>query len=326
MLWLVGVAVVLTFIIKSLASYGQDVLLAYVGQHCDRGPAEHAVRPADAPGRGALPIPPFRHARLAFHLRHQRDAGRRLERAGRHRPGQLVGHSSWLRSCSARIGSLSLVTLVVAPLTAIPIDRLARRLRQVSTGIQTEMGLLTTSLSQSFQGIRVIKSFGMEEAEAARTQGVVRRLYKLNFRAARVGAAVQPIIDAFGGLRGGGGDRLWREPRDRRHDQRRRLLLVHRRRAARLSAAACAGQGDAQPAGRDGRGRPGLRAHRPRGGDRRPSRCREPRPHPLGDPLRRGGVRLRARGAGAEPAELHLPNPARSRRWSGPPAPARARS
>ena len=47
---------------------------------------------------------------------------------------------------------LSIVTLVVAPLTIIPIQRLAKRLRNVSTGIQTQMGLLTTSLSQGFPG------------------------------------------------------------------------------------------------------------------------------------------------------------------------------
>jgi subfamily B ATP-binding cassette protein MsbA len=95
---------------------------------------------------------------------------------------------------------LALVTLVVAPLTTVPIQGLARRLRRVSTGIQTEMGQLTTTLSERFQAIRVIKSFAMEEAESVRVEQVIDRLFRLNLSGVRMGAAVQPIIDAFGGL------------------------------------------------------------------------------------------------------------------------------
>ncbi len=197
-LWWVGGAVMVTFVLKSLASYGQDVILAYVGQRVI----------ADLQNRlfGHL----IEQDVALFQSRHS---------------GTLVSHFTYdinvMRSAvsNALVGigrdsltvlflvgvmfkedwRLSLVTLIVAPLTILPINQMARRLRKVSTGIQAEMGMLTTSLSQSFQGIRVIKSFAMEAAERSRTGRVIERLYRMNFRSARIGAAVQPIIDLFGG-------------------------------------------------------------------------------------------------------------------------------
>ena len=64
---------------------------------------------------------------------------------------------------------LSLITLLVAPMTAIPIDRLGRRMRKVSGEAQAKMGDLTALLGQAFQGIRVVKlRYGRRRAWARR--------------------------------------------------------------------------------------------------------------------------------------------------------------
>ncbi len=55
-------------------------------------------------------------------------------------------------------------------------------------------------LGQAFQGIRVIKAYGMEAAERRRVGEVIEALFRLAFRQGRVRAAVQPIIDVLGGL------------------------------------------------------------------------------------------------------------------------------
>jgi subfamily B ATP-binding cassette protein MsbA len=199
MLFLVGGAVAATFLVKSLANYFQDVLLAYVGQRVitrlQNRLFRHLVRQDVA-------LFEARHSgSLVSHFTYDINAMRAAV------SNALVGIGRDTLSVVFLVAvmlyqdwALSLVALIVAPLTAVPLQRLAKRLRRVSTGIQTEMGALNTTLAQSFQGIRVIKSFGMEDYEAGRVEAVVARLFRLNLRGVRVGAAVQPIIDAFGGL------------------------------------------------------------------------------------------------------------------------------
>ena len=43
------------------------------------------------------------------------------------------------------------------------------------------MGLFTTLLEQTFQGIRVVKAYGMEGYEKSRIAGIVERIFSLNF-------------------------------------------------------------------------------------------------------------------------------------------------
>ncbi len=198
-LWLIGAAVVATFLVKSLANYGQDVLLAWVGQ---RVIADLQTRLFRHLVRHDVSLLQSRHSgSLVSHFTYDINAMRSAV------SNALVGigRDSLTVLCLAGVmvwhdWRLALVTLVVAPLTTVPIQGLARRLRRVSTGIQTEMGQLTTTLSERFQAIRVIKSFAMEEAESVRVEQVIDRLFRLNLSGVRMGAAVQPIIDAFGGL------------------------------------------------------------------------------------------------------------------------------
>jgi subfamily B ATP-binding cassette protein MsbA len=199
MLWLVGGAVLGTFLLKSVASYAQEVVLSRVG----------------------LRIVADTQRRLYAHLLDQDMAVFQ----SRH-TGELISHFTYdigaMRAAvsNALIGlgrdtlslifligvmvyqewTLSLIALVVAPATIIPIERLGKRMRKVSVQTQDEMSRFNTLLSQSFQGIRVIKAYGMEAYESDRAGGLIETLFDLTVKAVRVRAAAQPIIDAFGGV------------------------------------------------------------------------------------------------------------------------------
>lgn len=198
-LWLVGGAVIATFALKSLASFGQDALMAFAGQRIV----------ADV------------QQKLFGHLLDQ-DIALFQSRAS----GTLISHFTYdvqkLRDAasSALIGLvrdglsvvllagvmiyqdwlLSLIALVVAPFTVAPIQRLGKRMRVVSGDAQARMGDLTVLLGQAFQGIRVVKAYGMEAAESRRIGDLIDVIFRLTYRQGRVRAAVQPIIDAFGGI------------------------------------------------------------------------------------------------------------------------------
>ncbi len=198
-LWLVAGAVVATFLIKSAASYGQDTLVALVGQKVIAEMQNRLFRHLLA--QDVALFQSVSSGTLVSHFTYDVNVMRNAVSSS------LVGLGRDSLSVVALVGvmfyqdwALSLVTLVVAPLTVLPVQRLTRRMRRVSQGIQNEMAQLTTMLTQTFQGIRVIKSFAMEQVEAERFASLVNRLFKLNFRGARVSAGVQPIIDAFGGV------------------------------------------------------------------------------------------------------------------------------
>ena len=95
---------------------------------------------------------------------------------------------------------LSLWTFFVFPLAILPIRRLGRRMRKVTANTQEQMGLFTTYLEQSIQGIRVVKAYGMEDYEKTRVRSLVETLQDLIYRAARVRSASSPIMEFLGGI------------------------------------------------------------------------------------------------------------------------------
>jgi subfamily B ATP-binding cassette protein MsbA len=95
--------------------------------------------------------------------------------------------------------TLALVAFVAFPLAIRPIVSIGRRMRRVSVNTQVEMGQLTTLLSQTFQGARHVKSYGMEDYEERRAAGLFERIFRLVDRANRTRSRAGPMMEALGG-------------------------------------------------------------------------------------------------------------------------------
>ena len=95
---------------------------------------------------------------------------------------------------------LALIAFVVFPIAIYPIVRIGQRMRRVSANTQTHMGELTTILEETFQGVRVVKAYGMEPYEIGRVHAMVERVFQLFWKAARVYAATRPIMESLGGI------------------------------------------------------------------------------------------------------------------------------
>ena len=100
----------------------------------------------------------------------------------------------------AKDWQLAAICIFIFPMAALPILRLGRRMRKVTANTQEEMGLFTTLLEQTFQGIRVVKAYGMEGYEKSRIAGIVERIFKLNLKSARTRALSSPIMETLGGV------------------------------------------------------------------------------------------------------------------------------
>lgn len=95
---------------------------------------------------------------------------------------------------------LSCVTFVMFPVIAVPVGAIGRRMRKVSAATQTEMARFTTLQDESFQGIRHVKAYGMEGYETGRATSAVGRIFRLNFRAEKVRAITEPLLEAIAGV------------------------------------------------------------------------------------------------------------------------------
>ena len=102
----------------------------------------------------------------------------------------LMFYQDWL---------LALIAFFAFPLAIRPIIGIGRRMRRVSANTQAEMGQLTTLLSQTFQGVRHVKAYGMEEYEERRAAGLIERIYALVDRANRTRSRATPMMEALGG-------------------------------------------------------------------------------------------------------------------------------
>jgi len=97
---------------------------------------------------------------------------------------------------------LALLTVVYAPMMAVVIDKLTKRLRNLTTATQESLADVNSVVEESIHGVRIVKSFGMEEHEVKRFARVNRASLKAALRYWRRNALVLPTIDAMGGVAG----------------------------------------------------------------------------------------------------------------------------
>ena len=73
-------------------------------------------------------------------------------------------------------------------------------MRKVTDRTQTELGAFTMQLTQLFQGMRVVKAYGMEQAESGRAKNAIDKIFRLIYKTARVRSASHPVVETLGGL------------------------------------------------------------------------------------------------------------------------------
>jgi len=199
MLLLIPLAVLAISVIKSVATYGHVVIMAWIGQRII----------AD------LQIKAFTHLmRLDLAFFHDTASGKLISRLTNDVNAMRSAVSTTLTSIAKDsltllflIGvmvekdwRLALFACVMIPLAVFPIVRAGRRMRKVTDRTLVELGLYTARLNEAFQSARHIKAYGREDFESARTATLVESVLKLVFKGQRVRAATPAIMEALGGV------------------------------------------------------------------------------------------------------------------------------
>lgn len=103
----------------------------------------------------------------------------------------LMFYQDWL---------LASLAFFVFPVALLPIVKIGKKMRKVSFHTQEEMGTFTILLHQVFQGMRIVKSYAMENYEQMRAHHLINNLSRLNIKGGRVRSASHPIMETLGGI------------------------------------------------------------------------------------------------------------------------------
>jgi ATP-binding cassette, subfamily B, bacterial MsbA len=94
-----------------------------------------------------------------------------------------------------RLGGLS---VIVIPLAVFTMVRMGKRLRSLAASGQERMGDMASTLQETLSGIRMVKAYGREEAEAARFQQSNRSFLSTTMKAIQVSSLGSSHMEVIG--------------------------------------------------------------------------------------------------------------------------------
>jgi subfamily B ATP-binding cassette protein MsbA len=95
---------------------------------------------------------------------------------------------------------LSLLSAVLYPLAAVPIQRIGRRVRRASGGMQETIGETAALLNESFAQARTVRAYRLEETETKRAEVAFRSLYRTLLNITKSRSRVEPVLEVLGGI------------------------------------------------------------------------------------------------------------------------------
>jgi subfamily B ATP-binding cassette protein MsbA len=203
MLKMIPLIVVLLYVVKGLAMYGQAYLMNYVG--------EDIIRKL----RNQL-YDRIQDLSLAFF--HQEKTGTLMSRITNDvnliKTMVSTSVTGSLRDVFSIIGltivifyrdwQLALLAMVVLPIAFYPVVEFGRRIRKVSTGRQEAMAEMNSFLHETLAGNKIVKAFGMEAHEKERLNQKSQRLFKFEMKSVKYRSLTSPVMEFMGGLGGAG--------------------------------------------------------------------------------------------------------------------------
>jgi subfamily B ATP-binding cassette protein MsbA len=94
---------------------------------------------------------------------------------------------------------LSLIAAALYPLAAVPIQRIGKRIRRASGGMQERMGETAALLNESFAQARTVRAYRLEAAETHRAEDAFAQLYRALLRMTKSRSRVDPVLEVLGG-------------------------------------------------------------------------------------------------------------------------------
>lgn len=199
MIYLLPALVIVLYVIKGAAYYGQAYLMGHVGQKVI---FDLRNRLYDQLARQSLEF--FAHrktgellARISYDVTLVQGA---VSTAVTALMRDSVSIVFLLAVVLVQDPMLAGIAILVFPLVIYPIARFGRKMRHASADGQVSMGALSALVEETVGGIRVVKAFGMEDYERARFRKLTGDFFRHQMRAFRVQALSFPIMELLAGF------------------------------------------------------------------------------------------------------------------------------
>ncbi len=95
---------------------------------------------------------------------------------------------------------LSILVFVIYPIAFQPILRIGKKQKIIATSLQEQMEIVTSTLTEMLQGIRMVKSYNLENMEIKRSESVLNNLFSKMFNLVIGRAKILPILEILGGI------------------------------------------------------------------------------------------------------------------------------
>ncbi len=198
-IYLIPIGVILLYIVKGTAYYGQTYLMGWVGQRVIHDLRNQLYQQIT---RQSLAF--FSHRKTGELMARisadtllvqgavstavtslMRDAVSALFLLG------VVFYQDWL---------LATIAFTVFPLVVYPIVRFGRKMRSATFDGQETLGAMSALIEETISGIRVVKAFAMEAYENSRFQRLTDEFFRCQMRVMRVQALSFPIMELLAGF------------------------------------------------------------------------------------------------------------------------------
>ena len=198
-IWALGFGIFLIFFIRGVAGYLHTILMSKVGQAIVAAIQNHM----------------FSHFMdLDLKFFHENPSGQLISRVVNDVNVLRGAFTSCLTGFGKNLITLILLTgvmfyqdwvlatasFVIFPLAALFVIWIGKRLRRMSGDIQERQAGLSDRLSQIFQGVRLVKAYGMENHERAIAEKTIYRVRSLVLKSVRVSNLSTPVNETLVGL------------------------------------------------------------------------------------------------------------------------------
>ncbi len=194
-----GLAILACFVIRGLASYGQSLQMARIGQmiiaDIQNDLFRHLVR---------LDLQ-FFHDHPSSQLTSRMTSDVNVMRSAV--TDALAGAIASFLTLCVLVGvmiyqdpHLAIIALGVLPVASLFVLHLGKKLRRISKSIQDQTAVLVERLNEIFQGIRQVHAYGREEYEQTRAGQAIDTVRKLNVKSVQVGEMVTPLNEGLIGI------------------------------------------------------------------------------------------------------------------------------
>lgn len=198
-IWIIGGTLIALYTVKGLAAYGQGVTLARVG---NRIIADYQKRLYDnLLAQGVQ----FFAARHSTEFLNRLQAGANGARAILDLLVTSIGRDfitliALVAVMIAQDPFMALIALVALPIAVLGVRTLIRRARQIVKKQFIGFGRIMRTMSETAQGIRMVKSYNLEDTLRARMAADVGSVEQAMNRMARVSSRSSPLMETLGGF------------------------------------------------------------------------------------------------------------------------------